>query len=122
MVILHTRVISHDIVERWLMHADPPRGSANGGTVIIRADRTQTEDGMADTRIVKRPESDQHALEKLDEAARLYATYLEYARTDVFPDAYETDPAPAAEEPAAESRLGIVMNPSPMGIAVYRHE
>lgn len=77
---------------------------------------------MADWRTVKRPVGDHLALEKLDEAARLYDAYLAYARADVFPDAMDVEPAAGAEEPPAESRLGIVMNPSPMGIAVYRHE
>jgi hypothetical protein len=75
---------------------------------------------MADWRTIKRPPADEEALEKLTEAAKLYDAYVDLAQINVFPGPAELGQATESDEPAVEQPIGLVMSPSPTGIAVYR--
>jgi hypothetical protein len=75
---------------------------------------------MADWRTVKRPAGHEEALDKLTEAAALYEAYLEITRPNVYPTPDDVQLDAELELGDRDQPVGIIMNPSPMGIALYR--
>jgi hypothetical protein len=75
---------------------------------------------MADWRTIKQANATDEVLDKLTEASVLYETYLDLARTNVYPDPSEIEAEAVPKDSDAGRPLGVVMNPSPTGIALYR--
>lgn len=60
------------------------------------------------------------ALQKLTEASDLYDRYVQLARINSYPSAAELEPTPDYLPGEAETPLGFVLSPSPIGVAIYK--
>ncbi len=60
------------------------------------------------------------ALQKLTEASDLYDRYVQLARINSYPSAAELEPTPDFLPGEAETPLGFVLSPSPIGVAIYK--
>lgn len=72
----------------------------------------------SDWKSVKRTGADDVVLDKLNEAAALYEAYLQVAAIHSFPEAADVEPD-VVEPPYVEQPIGIALNLSPTGIAIY---